>query len=224
MQNNDKPPINSGLEQYFDTEAQIYDKDTAEANFTVNQHLSESLKRHYRKTVTHLDLGSGTGQTIEAVRNACQPEYVFAVDLSGSMIDQANIKFPGLFQIKSDITEFLYKNKGTFSLITAVGCLEFVESLPDTINLLKEHLNKGGMVAFTYEPLLPESPNQNLSKTVHKISEDDSLVVAVNRWSPDEINNALVNSGLNIIEQSKIIAYQSADGPISFEFVLAERV
>ncbi len=71
-----------------------------------------------------LDLGCGTGQTLEVLLDESNPTRAVGVDFSVSMCYMTKKKLPTVEVINNDIESFCNESSEHFDVITAVGVLE----------------------------------------------------------------------------------------------------
>ncbi|HEY0169384.1 MAG TPA: class I SAM-dependent methyltransferase [Jatrophihabitans sp.] len=139
--------------RYFDSHAADYDAHTADGAWTPNQYLAGVLRTLAAQDVevrTALDLGTGTGQTLEVVRAAFPQARLWASDLSPAMLRHAALKAPDAHFEVADISSHVTGLTESFDLVTAVGCLEMVEDLMTVLPRLMPHLNPGGQLRSSH--------------------------------------------------------------------------
>jgi ubiquinone/menaquinone biosynthesis C-methylase UbiE len=85
---NSRPDYLVHIEQGFDQLAPAYDDLIASKGWPANSLLREGLDQLGCQPRSVLDLGAGTGATIDAILACTQPELIVAVDVSGSMLEQ----------------------------------------------------------------------------------------------------------------------------------------
>ena len=93
---------------------------------------------------TALDLGAGTGQTLEVVHAAFPQARLWASDLSAAMLQRAARKVPDAQFEVADLSSYVAGLTECFDLVTAVGCLELVDDLMSVLPKLMQHVNPGG--------------------------------------------------------------------------------
>jgi predicted TPR repeat methyltransferase len=98
-----------------------------------------------------VDAGCGTGLVGAEFRNISRT--LIGVDLSQSIIDQAILKRPNLYDetIAGDVTEILGQRRDAFDLIIAGDSFIYFGDLDPLFDALQTGLVGGGYVAFTLE-------------------------------------------------------------------------
>src|SRR4051812_19157915 len=113
------------LRRYFDAQADSYDDYTGAGAWTPNQYLAgvlATLAADQVEVRTALDLGAGTGQTLEVVRAAFPQAELWASDLSVAMLRRAALRVPDARFEATDIASHVARLSQSFDLVTAVGC------------------------------------------------------------------------------------------------------
>ena len=209
----------SQAEAFFDTVSEWYDTSASPVD------PAPFLARSAVEIRRYLDLGAGTGQTIDNVLAYVQPESILAVDVSAKMLDVLKAKHPGVETIQRDIAAYAREDNGSFDLITAVGVLEFVSNfdLRLVISGAAKALNPRGLFAFTYEPIVASVGWQR-----KKIETSLDWVGSPLTWyrrNPELVRSALKQHGLTILHEIRVPeAYRnSQDLPVAYEFVVTAR-
>jgi cyclopropane fatty-acyl-phospholipid synthase-like methyltransferase len=169
---------------------------------------------------TALDLGSGTGHTIDAILEKSHPSRLVAVDASSAMLKNLKQRHSSqqIETIHSTIEEFTANCNTKFDVITAISCLEFVENLPSVIRRATELLNQGGVFAATY---IPRVENGERSKMLESPYVGKPLLE--HYWLPSEIEQSLTSQGLKIEHKESLVAYQRDEDTIHYEFIIAAK-
>lgn len=210
---------------YFDCIAPIYDISTSDGQWKANRLLARALAKSAGVNRL-LDLGAGTGQTLSAALAIAQPREICAVDNSAGMLAILRRRFgavPGVRAEQASIDTYLAQAAPPrYDFITAIGSLEFVPQLPVVLRSLHRHLEVGGEVAFTYEPLLSAKKGQQEPETTFSIASTPPEELTVFRWEPEEIRSALAEQGLAIIvDEYAPGVYQRGNQPVDYRFVVA---
>src|SRR4051794_9297606 len=96
--------------RYFDAQADSYDEYTGNGAWTPNQYLAgvlETLVADGVEVRTALDLGAGTGQTLEVVRAIFAQARLSATDLSAAMLQRAARKVPDAQFVVADLSSYV---------------------------------------------------------------------------------------------------------------------
>jgi predicted TPR repeat methyltransferase len=106
-----------------------------------------------------VDAGCGTGLVGAEFRNVSRA--LVGVDLSQSILDQAILKRPKLYDetIAKDVTELLRERRGTIDLIVAGDSFIYFGDLDPLFDALKQGLDYDGYVAFSLEDVDLETEN-----------------------------------------------------------------
>lgn len=170
-----------------------------------------------------LDLGAGTGISVDAIKAHSRPRRVVAVDASVQMLAQLR---QGHFAtdtvaVESSIERYVAECNEDFDLITSMSTLELVPTAPDVLCRASMLLGRGGVLAFTYMPLTGTKPRE---ETIDSPMIGQSL--RQYRWLPEEIERPLVARGLDVVEHSAAIPIddspvEAAAHALDYSFVIA---
>ena len=208
--------------RYFDSHAASYDDYTAGGAWTPNQYLAgvlDALVADGAEVRTALDLGTGTGQTLEVVRAAFPQARLWASDLSPAMLHRAALKVPDAQFEVADLSSHVAGLTESFDLVTAVGCLEMVSDLMTTLPRLMEHLNPGGHLALTIEPLIDGMGAEQWSNA-HP-GADPGEPRGRHTWSTARLLQALPGGQLR--SSHLFTAYHRGDTPVLYELLLIRK-
>ena len=208
--------------RYFDAHADSYDEYTAGGAWTPNQYLAGVLRTLVADQVevrTALDLGAGTGQTLEVVRAAYPQARLWASDLSSAMLQRAARRVPDAQFEVSDLTSHVARLTESFDLITAIGCLELVDDLMSVLPRLMRHVNTGGHVALTAEALV-DGQGAEHARTTLSGAEGDAPRWGY-RWSTAQLLRALPDGELR--SSHLFTAYHRAGNPVLYELLLIRK-
>jgi trans-aconitate methyltransferase len=203
--------------RYFDSHAASYDEYTAEGAWTPNQYLAgalDTLKADGVEVRTALDLGTGTGQTLEVVRAAFPQAKLWASDLSPAMLRRAAFKVPDAQFEVADLSSHVAGLAESFDLVTAIGCLEMVGDLMTVLPELMRHVHPGGHLALTIEPLVD---GQGAEQTSHSNADLDEPRWR-HTWSTARLLQALPGGQLR--SSHLFTAYHRAGQPVLYELLL----
>jgi predicted TPR repeat methyltransferase len=210
--------------RYFDAHAESYDEYTGNGAWTPNQYLAgvlEKLITDGAEVRTALDLGTGTGQTLAVVHTAFPQAQLWASDVSPAMLERAARKVPSaLFEV-ADISSYVADLTESFDLVTAVGCLELVPDLESVLPKLIQHVNPGGHLALTFEPVIDEVGAEYAAGTGSPDADIDNEQRWHYTWSTARVLGALPGGQLR--SSHLFTAYERAGTPVLYELLLIRR-
>jgi predicted TPR repeat methyltransferase len=210
--------------RYFDAHAKSYDEYTGNGAWTPNHYLAGVLEKLVADGVevrTALDLGAGTGQTLAVVHTTFPQARLWASDVSAAMLERAARKVPSAFFEIADISSFVAGLTESFDLVTAVGCLELVHDLESVLPKLMQHVNPGGHLALTFEPVIDEVGAEYAASTGSSAADIDNETRWHYTWSTARVLGALPGGQLR--SSHLFTAYQRAGTPVFYELLLVRR-
>ncbi|HSX16877.1 MAG TPA: class I SAM-dependent methyltransferase [Patescibacteria group bacterium] len=209
---------------YYEALAAGYD-DATRGRYLVNDlvaaRLAEQPSPENIRSV--LDLGAGTGLTIETVLQYVQPTSVVAVDFSAHMLEALKAKFPipGLQTVQSDIDAFLVQNHAQFDLITAIGCLDLVPDPVKSLSTIGSHMASGGLFICTYEPQLASAADQAAASTTYPRERDgETWEFTVFRADREQVRQVLEAQQLSVVSSELIPAYPRGEHMIQYDLLV----
>src|SRR5258708_5056751 len=147
--------LSSGSEMLFwDALASGYDERLTAREWSVPTLVASFLAELESRPESVLDLGTGTGNTLDAIFAHTRPRRVVGVDSSIRMLQRAQERYPEeerLTLVNASIPTYLEDTTGNFDLVT---CLETVHHFPNPeriINGVAKLLNPGGYFVFTHD-------------------------------------------------------------------------
>jgi ubiquinone/menaquinone biosynthesis C-methylase UbiE len=187
------------------------------------QEVMKSLSGQEFRPSSLLDLGAGTGATIEAIKEQVFGKRigrVVAVDLSRGMLKQLTAKGigPNLLMVRGSIESYLKTSSETFDLITAVSVFDFVPELPKVASEAASHLGKAGVLAMTYIPRFKEQLGSDVFESV-------SLGESYTEYAyyRDEIESSLVSRGHEVLLHTPIQgAYERGNVDINYNLIVVQ--
>lgn len=212
-------PTNSAG-QYYNDLAPRYDVLTANGAWTPNRLLREALELIACDKPSLLDLGTGTGQSLEALPPSLSPHRTVAVDMSSSMCAIVRRKFPDATVVSEDLEAFLAHNTERFDIITAIGVFEFVPSLPLLLADITRHLRPRGRLLFTYEPIIDGLGVQSERGSETKSSGPSQAILKTYRWRQQEVES-VVAASLRTEARTLSVAYRRGGEPVIYELIQA---
>ncbi|HJQ08998.1 MAG TPA: class I SAM-dependent methyltransferase [Candidatus Saccharimonadales bacterium] len=216
------PEVSRGQEAYYDALAATYDQVAMEVEWRPNDILRPFLQVHCAPVRSFLDLGAGTGQTIQTVLEYAQPERIVAVDTSQSMLDQLAQKPFGsrITSLRSPIKDYVKGPGETFDLVVSVGVFEHIPYFDELFDPIVARLNPGGRLAFTYEPILPEVAEQREAVYHHTVRDGNAGFFFTMFRSPEDwIMDGVQASGLTVVDAGMSAAYRIGSRVVQYGFV-----
>jgi predicted TPR repeat methyltransferase len=212
-------------EQYYDLLASIYDKATeVPGAWNPPDVIYESIKDYIHSYSRILDIGIGTGLSIDKVYKSWAYKEIYGVDISAKMLDVCKGKYPNtqlthissIVEIRS-IGEY-------FDIVISSGTLEFVEDIDLVFQQVRHKQKRDGVFAFTYEPIIYLHPFQKDSKSLTVPDKSSSLYIEdfyTYRHEPHEILKLLNKNGYEATKDSEFIAYKKGEEKIIYHVVIA---
>ena len=219
------------IELYNDKLAEQYDGATWKNKWKAPAEASKVLKQAglIKENLRILDLGIGTGQSIEPFSNKnCQ---IYGVDVSKKMLKVSKQKYPKLKIFKYDISKglgglnFKYKY---FDLVIAIGVLEFIKNIKKIIEQVSQLLKADGHLIFTYELLMPNYKFQKRKAQYNAKGYIENppniLKFKLYRRNKKEINKILKYTGYKTIRHFKFQAFLKGPAkiPVYYGLVLTK--
>ena len=199
---------------YNDKLASQYDKATLEGKWRASAEVNKIMSEFglVKNNLTVLDLGVGTGQSMELfIDKNCK---IYAVDISNEMLKAAKQKYKKIKTFKYDISDGLDElnfKRESFNVIIAVGVLEFIKNIKTIIKDVHQLLKPDNYFAFTYELLLP---NHNFQKqriqgnaNGYIKNPPDIINFKLYRRNKKEINEILKDTEYQVARHFKIKAF-----------------
>jgi len=210
--------------RYFEAHADRYDEYTGNGAWTPNLYLAGMLQALMADGVevrTALDLGSGTGQTLAVVHTTFPQAQLWASDLSPAMLERAARKVPSAHFEVADISSCVASLTKSFDLVTAVGCLELVSDLEAVLPKLMQHVNPGGHLALTFEPVIDEVGAEHAASTGSPAADIDGERRWRYTWSTARVLRALPGGQLR--SSHLFTAYERAGTSVLYELLLVRK-
>ena len=155
-----------------------------------------------------LDLGCGTGLIGDVLRPYAR--VLTGVDLSRSMLDQADAKHLYHHLHQTGITEFLRSSAGQYDLVTCMDTFIYLGRLEETCALIYQNMKIGGQLLFSTEKLT-ELPDYKLNVSGRYSHHQDYLTTILN------------DTGFNILQVRDVTIRTEAGCPIAGQFICAAR-
>lgn len=145
-----------------------------------------------------LDIGAGTGKTIEAVLAFVKPDAVVAVDVSARMLAELKKKRPCAETYRGEVGDYFATRPDPFDVITAFSVFELLSDVDAAVASLARNLKAGGLFACIYEPIIARRAAQAAAQSVDwAIAEAPRTIY---RRHPSDMTALLRRNGLHIVE------------------------
>lgn len=215
----------AGVAGYFDAFAPLHDRYAAGGDWTAKaEGFAETAVelKPYGRIGSVLDLGAGTGLSIDAVTRHARPDRIVAVDISPNMLERALRKYDDRSRIEpvvAAIEDYVSESEETFDVIMSLTTMEFVRDLPEVLRRLPRLLNPGGIFAATY---IDRSEEKRASQTQSSTYLRQDLTSYF--WPREEIEASLTSGGLKIVHRDDSLpAYKLGDKWVNYNFVVATK-
>jgi len=214
-------------EKYYNKLSSIYDSATKdEGMWNPPSYIFNYIEPYLNKKVNILDIGIGTGRSIEKIYKSKNYSSIHGVDISQSMLNVCKEKYSDIFLKKiSDINE-LNLLDCKYDIIICSGTLEFIENLNDFFNQVFQLLEINGKLFFTYEVLIDFHPIQNKKKSLTTSSLSSKFFVEdfyTYRYKPFEIYKLLETYSFSLKNENEFIAYVKGEEKIIYHFLEVEK-
>jgi len=199
--------MNESVSNYYDAIADEYDFITSttgnwKAPNVVSMIFSELIKDNFKV----LDIGIGTGKSIEALVNSGLSLEIHGLDISANMLQICSNKFKDIYLYHGDIftTDFEY----LFDLIVCCGAFEFISNPDEFICRVARLLKPNGYFIFTFEPLLKDNVYQETTSTTRYFTVNDGVISYLSyRSSKGDIFTLLNKYHFCIMKYNDFVAY-----------------
>lgn len=168
-----------------------------------------------------LDLGVGTGLSVEAILSNTDPERLVGVDISPGMLERLRERYDEsvVETILKGIEDYVPESEETFDLIASMTTLEFVEDLPRVLKGIPRLLNDNGIFAATYLPRAEGDEDVRITDSPYLRQR-----LVAHRWPQGQIEDSLTSQGLKIVHRdSSLPAYQVHGKWIYYNFIVGSK-
>ena len=211
--------------EYFDIIAHAYDQATSEPGaWTPPDIVYENIKQYLSEESNVLDIGVGTGLSIDKVYKNTIFNLIVGVDVSKKMIELCSDKYPKatLLQIKSlsEISSFDIN----FGVVICSGTLEFIDDIDALFCHVRKVQQPNDIFAFTYEPIVAFHIFQKDSKSLTVPNKESSLYIEdfyTYRYHSHDINRILKENGYSVIKDVEFVSYKKGEHNIIYHAVVA---
>ena len=206
----------NNADEFYDRLADSYDTVTVNA-WTAPEQVESITYKLVSNNSAILDIGIGTGQSVERIYRSGNYRVIEGIDCSKNMLQKCHEKFPEIILHHGDFSLFTNFSLGKYDLITCCGALEFIPDLELFIKKCKTLLNEDGHLVLTYEPIVLGHRLQSVSvssASSERLSGIDNFLIY--RRSIDEFNELIIKNKFKIIESKIFISYKKLDSDIIY--------
>lgn len=196
-----------------------YDAEAAQAKWDSPRRAQKLVGEYIHEGSTVLDIGIGTGQTVQGYRE--KGAQIIGIDKDEGILKaaqeitgDAGVMRPG------DINEQLPVEdlEKQIYVAQAIGVLEFAEDIESVFDQVVPTLKEGGVFVFTIEAL-----RDGANKKMEYFPGAD---VTVYRHSPEEIHELLANKELRQLQEEAYEGYDRGDmdgAKVPYHIFLAQK-
>ena len=141
-------PDKHRLGHNFGRQAAQYDR-YALVQRRLAEQLVQSLEQHPGNFARILEIGCGTGYLTSLLRQAFPKARITALDLAPAALEAARTRLASAADIEWLVADGEHVAPGRFDLITASSVFQWFSQPRQACRLYWEHLNPGGLLAFT---------------------------------------------------------------------------
>lgn len=133
-----------------------YDADLIAAGYESPRRVAEAIRQFCNPYTTILDFGCGTGLSGLALQ-AVGFKHIDGVEISPEMLALAKLRKVYNSVWQSALGEITHVKRGQYQIIVAAGVISLGAAPPETLSLIIDHLDKGGMAGFSFnDPTVAE--------------------------------------------------------------------
>lgn len=207
--------------QFYDGFAHRYDEEADRLGLTANHILGQMLSELAIRPARALDLGAGTGLTVQAVLGSTNPKKVVAVEASQGMSAHLKDIFKDDPRVSvAEVSALGYLDtaeKGSFDLVTAIYFAHFLKRPKEMINKAAGVLAPGGWLAMTYDVRVPGMPDYDMHEKPLDIG------ITVYKAECHEIDAALGLAGLATVVHERFVSQSKGNREVPCAFVMARK-
>ena len=172
------------------------------------------------KTTTVLDIGIGTGQSIERLVASKQYKQIDGIDVSDEMLKICKDKFPSINLYHGDFLSFSDFRLNKYDLIICCGTLEFITDLKVFFEKCKSLLTSDGNLVLTFEPKIYGHTMQSLAVSnlqgQNPLPTDDFFTY---RYDIDDFYSLDTQYGFVVKQNNLFVAYKKLNIDIIYSLV-----
>ena len=126
-----------------------YDADLTAAGYESPRRVAEAIRQFSTPDTTILDFGCGTGLSGQALQ-AVGFKHVDGVEISPEMLALAKQRDAYNSVWQCALGEITDVKRGQYQVIVAAGVISLGAAPPETLSLIIDHLDNGGMAGFSF--------------------------------------------------------------------------
>ena len=204
---------------YYNALASRYDQatekfwtapDTVE---TTTMHLSDKDK-------FILDIGIGTGQSIQKLYTSQNFKIIEGIDVAEDMLKYCSQHFPGIILHHGDFLDPLKLQQSDYDLIISCGTLEFIKNVDLFFEKCKKLLAHNGHIVITFEPHIMYHSVQDA--LISEVPYNASIGVAglqTYRHDLATLQSIFERCSLKIINSTLFVAYRKGETEIIYNLL-----
>lgn len=143
----------------FDELAEEYETMRQELAWDPFVHIKEAFKNRDLTGKSVLDAGCGTGECTRWFQ--AQGAEPYGLDISPEMCYYAAERSENIPYLNHDLSEPLPFNDDKFDAVVALGCLEYLENIENTVREFRRVLKKDGLFLGCFERFGNDCPGKN---------------------------------------------------------------
>lgn len=206
----------SYIEKHFDRYAETFNANLVDqlayrGPELIAQGLTAVTSGHKQYDV--LDIGCGTGLCAPIV--APYARTLIGVDLSGKMLEQAQLRGGYDQLVKQEITEYMLTRHAAFDLVLSADTLIYFGSLDQVFQAVVGALRPDGYFIFTVESLAASEP----STAGYELHPSGRY-----RHSAACVQQALSTSGMRVISVTEAVLREEIRQPVAGMVFVAQRI
>lgn len=206
-------------ESFYNTLAEKYDVVTDNA-WTAPSHVENITQTISGKEVTVLDIGIGTGQSIEKLFSSNQYKLIEGIDSSANMLKICKEKFPSIILQHGEFLSFSNFTLRKYDLIICCGTLEFITDINQFFQKCKALLSENGNIVLTYEPkIIGHKIQAFVDSQVKSERVSNTEDFYTYRYDLDEFNSIAAKNDFNIIKNQLFVSYRKLETDIIYSLV-----
>jgi len=156
-----------------------------------------------------LDIGIGTGQSIDKLYKKNDFDLIEGIDVSQAMLEVCKNKFPNIVLHHGDFLEFQKFSQKHYDLIICCGALEFISDLNRFLDKCLSLMHSKSQLLLTYEPRIEGHAIQSAYTSEAKSERipDGVAGFMTYRYDPDDFRSRLLQYDVTIKSEKLFVSY-----------------